>query len=190
MNGSRRIPLLRKAGWEVGWTQRVSLCATNNFHTSSQQKQEKEQLHCFKQPGGRAVLVSIFSFLRDTNRHRGDSNPCGQRPMDFESISLATRTQCLVMYLRITEIHARSVRSSPVISVFGEQAQMTRKFSSAADNYIGITPARHAGGPGPNPRTLLIRLSGSIVNSVADLRSSTPDRAHLFDLHASAPPRF
>ena len=29
-------------------------------------------------------------------RHRGDSNPCGQSPMDFESISLAARTQCLV----------------------------------------------------------------------------------------------
>ena len=28
-------------------------------------------------------------------RHRRDSNPCGQSPMDFESISLATRTQCL-----------------------------------------------------------------------------------------------
>ena len=28
-------------------------------------------------------------------RHRGDSNPCGQSPMDLESISLATRTQCL-----------------------------------------------------------------------------------------------
>ena len=29
-------------------------------------------------------------------RHRGDSNPCGQSPMDFESISLAARTQCHV----------------------------------------------------------------------------------------------
>ena len=29
------------------------------------------------------------------HRHRGDSNPCGQSPMDFESISLAARTQCL-----------------------------------------------------------------------------------------------
>ena len=28
-------------------------------------------------------------------RHQGDSSPCGQSPMDFESISLATRTQCL-----------------------------------------------------------------------------------------------
>ena len=27
-------------------------------------------------------------------RHRGDSNPCGQSPMDFESISLAARTHC------------------------------------------------------------------------------------------------
>ncbi len=26
---------------------------------------------------------------------RGDSNPCGQSPMDFESISLTARTQCL-----------------------------------------------------------------------------------------------
>ena len=28
--------------------------------------------------------------------HRGDSSPCGQSPMDFESISLAARTQCLL----------------------------------------------------------------------------------------------
>ena len=29
------------------------------------------------------------------HRHRGDSSPCGQSPMDFESISLTARTQCL-----------------------------------------------------------------------------------------------
>ncbi len=28
-------------------------------------------------------------------RQRGDSNPCGQSPMDFESISLTARTHCL-----------------------------------------------------------------------------------------------
>ena len=28
-------------------------------------------------------------------RQRGDSNPCGQSPMDFKSISLAARTHCL-----------------------------------------------------------------------------------------------
>ena len=30
-------------------------------------------------------------------RQRGDSNPCGQSPMDFDSFSLAARTQCHVM---------------------------------------------------------------------------------------------
>ena len=34
--------------------------------------------------------------LHTGNRHRGDSSPCGQSPMDFESISLAARTQCLL----------------------------------------------------------------------------------------------
>ena len=32
--------------------------------------------------------------LHPGNRHRGDSSPCGQSPMDFESI--AARTQCLL----------------------------------------------------------------------------------------------
>ena len=31
-----------------------------------------------------------------TLRQRGDLSPCGQSPMDFESISLATRTHCHV----------------------------------------------------------------------------------------------
>jgi hypothetical protein len=35
--------------------------------------------------------------LREKKRHRGDSIPCGQSPMDFESISVAARTQCLAM---------------------------------------------------------------------------------------------
>jgi hypothetical protein len=33
-------------------------------------------------------------------RHRGGSNPCGQSPMDFESISLTARTQCHCCILR------------------------------------------------------------------------------------------
>ena len=41
-------------------------------------------------------------------RHRGDSNPCGQRPMDFESISLATRTQCLACQQHPARRHAPS----------------------------------------------------------------------------------
>ena len=35
-------------------------------------------------------------------RHPGDSNPCGQSPMEFESISLTTRTQCL--WRRVCEL--------------------------------------------------------------------------------------
>ena len=30
-------------------------------------------------------------------RHREDSSPCGQSPLDFESNSLAARTQCLLL---------------------------------------------------------------------------------------------
>ena len=32
----------------------------------------------------------------EQSRQRGDSNPCGRSPMDFESISLAARTHCHV----------------------------------------------------------------------------------------------
>ena len=42
-------------------------------------------------------------------RHRGDSNPCGQSPMDFESISLATRTQCLCFAIGIAKYSANYV---------------------------------------------------------------------------------
>ena len=41
------------------------------------------------------MLDKYTELLYHQIRHRGDSSPCGQRPMDFESISLATRTQCL-----------------------------------------------------------------------------------------------
>ena len=90
-------PLLRKATLQAIWTQRVSLIAASNRHTSSHQKQGQEQFHCLEQFFGHAVLFSFLFSLMRTNRHRGDSNPCGQRPMDFEPISSATRTQCLVM---------------------------------------------------------------------------------------------
>ena len=39
---------------------------------------------------------SLWGLLWDCNatgRHRGDSDPCGQSPMDFEPISLTARTQ-------------------------------------------------------------------------------------------------
>ena len=49
--------------------------------------------------------LPVWGLLRRTGRHiervgrkrqRGDSNPCGQSPMDFESISLTARTHCHV----------------------------------------------------------------------------------------------
>ena len=40
-------------------------------------------------------------------RQRGDSNPCGQSPMDFESISLTARTHCLCRGGEVVLILAR-----------------------------------------------------------------------------------
>ena len=37
------------------------------------------------------ILIGVCA-----DRHREDSNPCGQSPMDFESIALTARTQCHV----------------------------------------------------------------------------------------------
>ena len=41
----------------------------------------------------------------EVKRHQGDSNPCGQSPMDFESISLTARTQCLWKFTNFGVIH-------------------------------------------------------------------------------------
>ena len=43
-----------------------------------------------------------------TKRHRGDSNPCGQSPMDFESISLTARTQCHANAAQATLLYSRA----------------------------------------------------------------------------------
>ena len=50
--------------------------------------------------GSQQLCACPFLFLlplleSSGKRQRGDSNPCGQSPMDFESISLAARTHCL-----------------------------------------------------------------------------------------------
>ena len=46
----------------------------------------------------RLPAASYFPFLLSTPAidTEGNSSPCGQSPMDFESISLAARTQCLL----------------------------------------------------------------------------------------------
>ena len=51
-------------------------------------------------PSSQMTNTSMPAFSRATwseqERQRGDSNPCGQSPMYFESISLTTRTHSLV----------------------------------------------------------------------------------------------
>ena len=49
-------------------------------------------------PLAQATSRQLFSSALSPpcNRHRGDSNTCGQSPVDFKSISLAARTQCLL----------------------------------------------------------------------------------------------
>ena len=44
--------------------------------------------------GAESCPCEAGSGKASANRQRGNSNPCGQSPMDFESISLAARTQC------------------------------------------------------------------------------------------------
>ena len=39
--------------------------------------------------------------MKHRQRHRGDSNPCRQSPMDFKSISLTARTQCLAANMHV-----------------------------------------------------------------------------------------
>ena len=40
------------------------------------------------------AIAWLIGFPLHAKRQRGDSNPCGQSPMDFESISLTARTHC------------------------------------------------------------------------------------------------
>ena len=71
-------------------------CCMGKFPLRSWRQFEK---HALLLPSMALLCASTSHYQqqlpRNAKRHRGDSNPCGQSPMDFESISLATRTQCL-----------------------------------------------------------------------------------------------
>ena len=49
-------------------------------------------------PGGNGQVAHVWGRVplaaTHTDRQRGDLSPCGQSPMDFESITLATRSHC------------------------------------------------------------------------------------------------
>ena len=59
--------------------------------------------------------VAVAFPAAQQKRHRGDSNPCGQSPMDFESISLTARTQCHGTFLSGCTTHGanRTPRTTP-----------------------------------------------------------------------------
>ena len=54
-----------------------------------------------------AAFVCPFAFtvVRVLKRQRGDLNPCGQSPMDFESITLATRSHCHVFHKKMRFVY-------------------------------------------------------------------------------------
>ena len=158
MDKNGHTPSLRKARLQARWTRRVSLNDANHRHTFSHQKRDKSSSLASRNLA-RMLFYFHFAFFMETNRHRGDSSPCGQRPMDFESISLATRTQCLVTQLRINESMATNMRSSRIFCLHNVQAQMTRKLSRAVGVVVSHPLSmREALGSIPRP-SIHIRLS-------------------------------
>ena len=63
------------------WLERVGHFGSHHF--DKQHRINIRESHVSHVPAGHAC------------RQRGDSNPCGQSPMDFQSITLAARSHCL-----------------------------------------------------------------------------------------------
>ena len=79
-------------------------------------------------------------------RHRGDSNPCGQSPMDFESISLAARTHCLDRAAHVRQLFCDATRPAPILIRFflvtgwrpeltSREIRATQDFGTAAQTF-------------------------------------------------------
>ena len=75
------------ASWVCKWPKNFLSFACLQSSASARSFAHAHKSH----PPTSRQLFSVAS-LHPCNRHRGDSNPCGQSPMDFESISLAART--------------------------------------------------------------------------------------------------
>ena len=69
-----------------------------------------------------------------SSRQRGDSNPCGQSPMDFESIPLAARTHCHWYCIpgKVRSIHAEH---EGILPSFVEQAVAAIRSASKIDGW-------------------------------------------------------
>ena len=80
-------------------------------------------------PRGLSSLSEKWCFhCNIEKRQRGDSNPCGQSPMDFESISLTTRTHCL-----------RGRQASPAPSSFSRKRQQ-EKWNLYPGDHAALSP--------------------------------------------------
>jgi hypothetical protein len=87
--------------------------------------------------GACARLVTIGGLALPTprrKRHRGDSNPCGQSPMDFEPISLTAGTQCHVM-----QLYAMCKFTSAILSI-----TTCRPDRSAPRTHVAENPLRQS----------------------------------------------
>jgi hypothetical protein len=100
--------------------------------------------------GACARLVTIGRLAFSTprrKRHRGDSNPCRQSPMDSESIPLAARTPCHVM-----QPYAMCEFTSAILSMTTRQPDRASPRTHLAEN-LARQSARH-GGNGAETSTL------------------------------------
>ena len=90
-------------------------------------------------------------------RQRGDSNPCGQSPMDFESISLAARTHCHLQV--IGALTQGSAHPDPAMR--GTDARRTLLHAPAGPSPL---PGLALGGAPSAPRCWLAKHSCPRVN--------------------------
>ena len=82
--------------------------------------------------GACARLVTIGRLALPTprrKRHRGDSSPCGQSPLDFESIPLAARTPC-----HVTQRYAMCKFTSAILSMTTRQPDRASPRTHLAEN--------------------------------------------------------
>ena len=63
-------------------------------------------------PKDKFKTVTHITFMQQEKRQRGDSNPRGQSPSDFESDSLTTRTHCLWSALPLREEDPKQIRQT------------------------------------------------------------------------------
>ena len=74
-------------------------------------------------------------------RHPGDSNPCGQSPMDIESFSLTARTQCLVVKARYKRLCPQDVVGSATAAL-----RCPPMCPALRDTFFALMRRRHAHG--------------------------------------------